>query len=514
MKKLILILVMFGIGFGLSAQILPFTRDHSFSLQLDSMNNFDFIKDSAFYPGPSSPFWPSFIRQKGGPISDIWEDPETGKLYLIGDFHYHHTNGNFYNKHLCFKKDGTFYESFYIENLISAVLISPINDSIFRISEASSSILVDTLGKTLQNWKLNLINSVPCNSTAFPFFFEDGSSLWTNQGSSIRCNPKIPPDTFPNQNLIKVDAEGKFDSTFKVNANIDYANFGRYDSNRIMMYAPTRFIYDYEGQPVNGVWRINLDGSLDTTFTSPISDVWANGGFHREPTVLEDGKLLLTGFFLLEGSSEYHSLVRLNPDGSLDSTFMNNNGPKDTTGTDSVAYVSHVVPTPDGGYIVAGFFNLYQGYEVNGIAKIDKYGAIEPQYFTGTGPGDPFEQTATVLGIIPSAFGGYFVVGNFRSWDGRPSQPIIRLHGLNVGLEENIPKTTVFNLYPNPSNYLVYIETEAKEFTLAVYDINGRLIKELQNKKQFSVEELNNGIYLIQLVTEEVKVSRKLVVQH
>ena len=82
-----------------------------------------------------------------------------------------------------------------------------------------------------------------------------------------------------------------------------------------------------------------------------------------------------------------------------------------------------------------------------------------------------------------------------------------------AGISENYKQISTFNLYPNPSNHFVNIEIEAKEFDLAIYDLNGRLIKELQNKEQFSVEELKNGIYFVQIIAEGSVMSRKLIVQ-
>ena len=86
----------------------------------------------------------------------------------------------------------------------------------------------------------------------------------------------------------------------------------------------------------------------------------------------------------MKGQTQYHTLVRLNPDGSLDSTFMNFSGPIDTNNFYVVTFP--IAPTDDGGYLVGGTFNSYQGYPKPSIAKIDSSGAVEPQYFTSGGP--------------------------------------------------------------------------------------------------------------------------------
>lgn len=85
-----------------------------------------------------------------------------------------------------------------------------------------------------------------------------------------------------------------------------------------------------------------------------------------------------------------------------------------------------------------------------------------------------------------------------------------------TGMDEyrKVVNTADFHLYPNPSSGMVNIQLESDEFNIAVYDLNGRLIKEIHNESQFSVEDMNNGIYLVQLEVGEKLMSRKLVVQH
>src|SRR6185436_1088793 len=48
--------------------------------------------------------------------------------------------------------------------------------------------------------------------------------------------------------------------------------------------------------------RLNADGSLDTSFS-------------------DDGKILVAGYSEDSNSADYFSLLRLNPDGSLDTSF-------------------------------------------------------------------------------------------------------------------------------------------------------------------------------------------------
>lgn len=495
-RLMIFILMLFG--FGLRAQIQPFSIDSSFQSHFDFRNTYsEWINNR-------------LVRQSGGTIKDIWEDKSNGQIYLVGDFDYT-VDTNHYFGHISLESDGSHFEDF-IATFGSAFVFFPINDSVF-FSGLDGERLMDKRGKAIYSWSVNQNNSVPCDVTIHTYFYKDGSSLWSNsQGNFNGCAIVVPPDTFPHRYIVKVDPEGKWDSTFTIDADQAGINFLGYDSTRILMYSYPRYTIQYGNYSVNGIWRTYLDGTFDSTFNSPVSDSLADGGFI--PVVNDDGSIFLLGSFLLEGDSDYHTLVKLNSDGSLDSTFMNNAGPTDSTG--AFSSVTAIAPTEDGGYLVGGIFNEYQGYERNGIAKIDQYGTLEPNYFNGEGIDSAFIGNPYISEILPSAFGGYYVVGNFRSWDGQPSQPIIRLHGMYVGLEEHGQEIQELKVFPNPASEKISFYGTANEEPeeVLLIDIQGKSTKAKINNTGFNsyeidISDLQSGMYFLKLLSDgEVSVGK------
>lgn len=87
-----------------------------------------------------------------------------------------------------------------------------------------------------------------------------------------------------------------------------------------------------------------------------------------------------------------------------------------------------------------------------------------------------------------------------------------------LGLSENI-KTNSFNFYPNPSSDIINLDIESikdNNFTLNIYNIMGALIKSKtisKNQRQINVEDLKNGIYLIEIKTNEWTKSQKLIIR-
>lgn len=88
------------------------------------------------------------------------------------------------------------------------------------------------------------------------------------------------------------------------------------------------------------------------------------------------------------------------------------------------------------------------------------------------------------------------------------------------GIEENVAS---FNIYPNPVNDKLYIETEVQVEEIAVYDIYGRLAcrdasnastnasNASTNAFNVSVQDLDAGIYFVKIVTENGEVVKRFI---
>jgi hypothetical protein len=216
---------------------------------------------------------------------------------------------------------------------------------------------------------------------------------------------------------------------------------------------------------------------------------------------------MLKGRFYIKGSNQLHTLVRFHSDGSLDSSFNFRNQAIDTTSL-NLAVVLTTEMTEDKGYLVGGNFNKFQGYVKRSIAKLDSNGRVEPQYFTSMGPDSSAlfgNQLSQVIIIKKSDFGGYYVGGDFLKWDGQPSQPIIRIHGLQsgVGLAELSKKSQKIKLYPNPSSGEFYLETTSKLRSIQLFDIKGRFIQEYSPIKSSWHLPEEKGIYLLRMQDHE-----------
>ena len=150
-----------------------------------------------------------------------------------------------------------------------------------------------------------------------------------------------------------------------------------------------------DGVAANRVARLNADGTVDTTFnvvvtpgppptTTPGTGAAGAGDSSavRVIVVQPDGKIVVGGSFTTFNDLPREYLVRLNPDGSVDPTFV---GPDF-----SQPYnwkVSSLSLQPDNKILVGGrfFFGLENLTQKSGIIRVLTNGSLDPTFVTDRG---------------------------------------------------------------------------------------------------------------------------------
>jgi uncharacterized delta-60 repeat protein len=124
------------------------------------------------------------------------------------------------------------------------------------------------------------------------------------------------------------------------------------------------------GTSVNHIARLNVDGSLDTTFnigTGFDSDVMSSN-------LQSDGKILVCGHFSTFNGTPMNLIARLNSDGTLDQAFnIGANG----------GYILTNEIQPDGKILVGGYFTTSDGVSVKGVTRLNPDGSADPTFNIG-----------------------------------------------------------------------------------------------------------------------------------
>jgi len=149
-------------------------------------------------------------------------------------------------------------------------------------------------------------------------------------------------------------------------------------------------IYQEEnGGPYQNIWRIEPEGGIHNNRRfQPVAlnvNNYYNYGHITKIEVLPSGKILVAGGFNdVEGSPNYRSLIRLNSDGTLDTTFQVAVGDSGYSGFlhgTSTESVQDFVIQPDGKIIVAGqFTKTVDGRKITNIVRLHEDGSVDTSF--------------------------------------------------------------------------------------------------------------------------------------
>lgn len=479
-----------------------------------------------------SSFQPFFdIRSSltgAGVIYDVVENPQSGRLYLAGEFDLGGTGVPLHGGLTKLNNDGSF-DFTYAAAIQSGPIFSvhQINDTLIGLNGDRTLGVFDTLGNnTIQGFNGNYYQTVRCIfSGPNSYFYEDGSALVPNSLGSVNgCPIYSYNDTFPHRFIVKINPQGFYDSSFQAFPNTKPQGFIPYDSNRLFVFDKNYAMSHFNGLQVDGLCRIYDDGSLDTTFHNPIDANRSPTGSWAVENVQEDGSFFIVGAYYIKNDTNKERFVaKFLPNGDLDSSFKWTSTLQNTRL--SWAYgAGPIVNTFDGGYILSGAFTRFQGQAKNNLVKLDSNGLIEPQYFNSIGPDSSDNSSISnypiIHGITRSELGGYYVYGDFLKWDGQPSQPIVRIFDENfgVGLPNRSEQNQIIDLYPNPANDKITVEVQnANELNeVIVYDLLGQEYDIssgfFRNRIDLNVSNLSEGVYILSITTEHGRSLEKFVV--
>jgi len=150
----------------------------------------------------------------------------------------------------------------------------------------------------------------------------------------------------------------------------------------------------YSGVTANRIIRLNSNGTIDNTFN--IGTGFNDHVFNID--IQSTGKIIVSGDFTSYSGVTSNKIIRLNTDGSIDNTFNIGTGFGDTEEeNDGNSQVLNVNFQTNGQILVAGNFTLYNGSAVKNIVRLNSDGTLDTSLNTGTG----FNSGSSLITIRP-----------------------------------------------------------------------------------------------------------------
>ena len=194
---------------------------------------------------------------------------------------------------------------------------------------------------------------------------------------------------------------------------------------------------NYNDYQSTRVMRITPEGDIDSTFNTGTTFSWGN--IPSDIVLQNDGKIIIVGDFDYFNGNTSSNIIRLNTDGSIDQTF--------DVGSGTNGKINSVVIQPDGKIIIVGEFSSYDGYFKNNMARIHPDGQIDNSFNIGSGPSGGI---LFLSEIVLQLDGKMIVSGGFTIFNGVSKNRLVRLNSdgsldnsFNVGLGTSSSASTI-----------------------------------------------------------------------
>ncbi|HTR40225.1 MAG TPA: Calx-beta domain-containing protein, partial [Pseudomonadales bacterium] len=238
--------------------------------------------------------------------------------------------------------------------------------------------------------------------------------------SAISSGPGNP--TGASFGIARLNNNGTLDAGFNVGSGVDgtvdtIAVYPTNSTSAGKILIGGSFVH-YNGFVVNGLVRLNSDGSIDTTFNAGNA---ATNGTVNAIAIQLDGRIIVGGNFGTFNNALAGNIVRLNADGSTDASFTVNVGQGANNG------VNGIIIQADNRILVVGQFTGFNGVIRNGVTRLLVTGVTDPSINFGTGANG-----AVNAALVQTSTGIITLGGAFTMYDGAPAAHIVQIYGLSM----------------------------------------------------------------------------------
>ena len=191
----------------------------------------------------------------------------------------------------------------------------------------------------------------------------------------VADNKIIVGGLFNYANSVSVNGIARLNANGTVDGSFDAGTGADGEVKKVLQASGGKLIVvgsfkNFNGVAARGVVRLNANGSIDATFNA---DVEVNRGIETA-AIQSNGKVIVAVGQTYGSYTIYHTLKRLNGDGSLDDTFH-------TPVSDEVGQIFHMNIVTNDKILVGGYFGNYDGLEgANQIVRLKANGVIDDTF--------------------------------------------------------------------------------------------------------------------------------------
>jgi len=265
------------------------------------------------------------------------------------------------------------------------------------------------------------------------------SSIIQSDGKIIIAGDFTEYNGVSKNRIARLNVDGTLDTSFNIGTGADYG------INIIVQQADGKILVggyfeNFNGQPASRLLRLNADGTTDASFS--VSGV--TGGI-LAIAVQADGKVLVGGNFYYFNGVSKPKLTRLNSDGTQDNSFLIGVGPDQD--------VQSIAVNNEGKIFVGGMFTHFNQQFKSGIVGLNSDGSINTAFNAVTG-------ASSWIKLIICQTDGKIIIGGFNIFlnNGGEMLSVLRLNTsgtLDSSFESAISDGELYDLKVTPEGKLV-----------------------------------------------------------
>lgn len=268
--------------------------------------------------------------------------------------------------------------------------------------------------------------------------------------------------------LVKLDSTGNEDTVFTGNLGTGFNTVvwtvAVQSDGKVLVGGD---FTDLDGTTRNKLVRLNTNGTVDSTFYTNFDTSGGVNGAVRAIKIQSDGKIVVGGEFTSLNGNGRAYLIRLNSDGTEDGSFYTN------LGSSFDDFISTLDIQLDQKILVGGQYTSFNGNTRNRLIRLNTDGTEDTDFYTLLG--SAFD--GAVFTIATDSSGNIAVGGDFTSFDSSTATYLVKLSSTaNTALKENV------SINRAPDNNLINIKGRSDSYNIIdVVDSSDSRILSLNN---------------------------------
>lgn len=318
--------------------------------------------------------------------------------------------------------------------------------------------------------------------------------------------------------VARINVDGTLDTTFSGDGKLTTDIAGNNDSatciavntdGKIVVGSYTYGAASSSNFSDYGIVEYNADGSLDTSFSGDGKQIIIIApGNNDEPVEIAflDSGKILIGGTAFLSGRDDFALVRLNANGSLDTSF-NGDGIFTAPIGSSDDTTRAMKILADGRIMLAGTVTA-GSYTDIGLMRVTSNGYLDTTFGTTGKVQQGYGNLSVIKDMDILSDGKIMVCGSA----GGTNIFLSRFNGLVPGyldVKDTPSEKNRLSVYPNPIKDILYSNENLEHFEL--YSSSGQLLKSGENQKNIDVRDLIKGNYLLRIRAKGKTTTKKII---